>query len=104
MLIEGGNSIKAAAAAIAVALVAVVPARAITSTHHAAAVRSDFLTIAGPKDLVPAAELRVPLRCSVECDATAWSTLRTPNDHIGPDKAKGHLRPRVARKLIIDLN
>jgi hypothetical protein len=94
---------KFAAIVIAGVLLAAVPALA-DQTTSAAPVTDGFLTIGGPKRLAPQKNLRVPIRCAVACTTTALTTLTTPTDTIGPDKAHGHLREGVSRKLIVTLN
>jgi hypothetical protein len=98
------SMIKTAAFAVAGAILAAAPASAMTTAGRAAPVHSGFLTIAGPKRLQPARELRIPIRCSTDCDVKAFTRLRTPSDRIGPEKAIGHLKPNVTRNLIVTLN
>jgi hypothetical protein len=94
---------KFAATVIAGVLLAAVPALA-DQPSSAAPVTDGFLTIGGPKRLAPQTNLRVPIRCAVDCATKALTTLRTPSDTIGPDKAHGHLREGVSRKLVVTLN
>jgi hypothetical protein len=94
---------KIAATVIAGVLLSAVPAIA-AQTSSSAPVSDGFLTIGGPKRLTPHANLRVPIRCAVACKTTAVTTLTTPNDKIGPDKAHGQLGAGVSRKLIVTLN
>ncbi len=92
---------KFAATVIAGVLLAAVPALA---GQRAAPVSDGFLTIGGPKRLAPQKNLRVPITCAVACKTSAVTTLTTPSDTIGPDKAHGHLGAGVTRKLIVTLN
>ena len=94
---------KFAATVIAGVLLAAVPALADQSSS-AAPVTDGFLTIGGPKRLAPQANLRVPISCAVACHTRALTTLTTPTDKIGPDKAHGRLGAGVSRKLIVTLN
>jgi hypothetical protein len=91
---------KFAATVIAGVLLAAVPAFA----DSAAPVTDGFLTIGGPKRLTPQINLRVPITCAVACKTRAVTTLTTPSDEIGPDKAHGQLGAGVSRKLIVTLN
>ena len=90
---------KLAAAAVAGAMIAAIPASA-----GGAPVSEDFLTIGGPNRLAPTKNLRVPIRCSVECDTTVFTTLRIPGPNVGPSKTNGHLQPGKARDLVVTLN
>jgi hypothetical protein len=92
---------KFAATVIAGVLLAAVPALA---GQRAAPVTDGFLTIGGPKRLAPQKTLRVPITCAVACKTKAVTTLNTPSDEIGPDKAHGQLGAGVSRKLIVSLN
>jgi hypothetical protein len=94
---------KIAATVIAGVLLSAVPAIA-AQTSRSAPASDGFLTIGGPKRLTPQANLRVPIRCAVACTTTAVTTLTTPSDKIGPDKAHGQLGAGVSRKLIVTLN
>jgi hypothetical protein len=100
---KGGNVKKIAATVIAGVLLAAVPAIA-AQTSRSAPVSDGFLTIGGPKRLQPQVNLRVPIRCAVACKTTAFTTLTTPSDKIGPDKAHGQLGAGVSRKLVVTLN
>jgi hypothetical protein len=81
-------------------LLLAIPAFAATS----APVHDGYLTIGGPKRLQPAAKLRVPISCSVACRTNANTTLTTPHEVVGPDKAKGHLGAGQSRNLVVKLN
>ncbi len=94
---------KIAATVIAGVLLAAVPAIA-KQTSDSAPVTHGFLTIGGPKRLAPQKNLRVPISCAVACKTKALTTLTTPSDKIGPDKAHGHLGAGVSRKLVVTLN
>jgi hypothetical protein len=94
---------KIAATVIAGVLLSAVPAIA-AQTSRSAPASDGFLTIGGPKRLTPQANLRVPIRCAVACKTRAITTLTTPTDTIGPDKAHGQLGAGVSRKLIVTLN
>jgi hypothetical protein len=94
---------KIAATVIAGVLLSAVPAIG-AQTSRSAPVSDGFLTIGGPKRLTPQTNLRVPIRCAVACKTTAITTLTTPTDRIGPDKAHGQLGAGVSRKLIVTLN
>jgi hypothetical protein len=94
---------KFAATVIAGVLLAAVPAFA-QGPSPAAPVTDGFLTIGGPKRLTPHLNLRVPISCAVACQTRASTTLTTPSDVIGPDKAHGHLGAGVSRKLVVTLN
>jgi hypothetical protein len=94
---------KIAATVIAGVLMAAVPAFADQSSG-AAPVTDGFLTIGGPKRLAPQKNLRVPITCAVACKTTAQTTLTTPSDKIGPDKAQAQLGAGVTKKLIVTLN
>ncbi|MDP9277499.1 MAG: hypothetical protein M3O76_04740 [Actinomycetota bacterium] len=94
---------KIAATVIAGVLLAAVPAIA-AQTSRSAPATDGFLTIGGPNRLTPQANLRVPIRCAIACKTTALTTLTTPNDTIGPEKAHGHLGAGVSRKLVVTLN
>jgi hypothetical protein len=100
---KGGNLKKIAAMAIAGAMLAAVPAFA-DQTGSSAPVHDGFLTIGGPKRLAPQTNLRVPIRCSVDCRATTTTSLRLPDKVIGPDKASSHLGAGSPRNLIVTLN
>lgn len=93
---------KLAATAITGLLLAAVPASAAL-TARAAPVKDGFLTIGGPEQLQPAANLRVPIRCSTECKTTAKTRLTLP-DKVLVDTATGHLVPGKPRNLIVSLN
>ena len=67
-------------------------------------VRDGFLTIGGPETLTPAANLRIPIRCSVECSTKAKTKLTLPDKVIGPDTATGHLTAGHPRNLVVTLN
>ena len=73
-------------------------------TNRAAPVNDGFLTIGGPKRLEPAANLRIPIRCSVECSTKAKTKLTLPDKVIGPDTATGHLTAGHPRNLVVTLN
>ena len=90
---------KLVAAAVAGATIAAIPASA-----GGAPVKEDFLTIGGPNHLAPTQNLRVPIRCSVECDTTVFTTLRVPGPNVGPSKTTGHLQPGKPRDLRVKLN
>jgi hypothetical protein len=94
---------RIAASIVAAAMLAAAPAMA-DQLSRADPVRDGFLTIGGPETLTPSANLRIPIRCSVECRTTAKTMLVTPTDVIGPDTARGHLTPGHPRKLIVTLN
>jgi hypothetical protein len=94
---------KIAAIVIAGTMLAAVPAFA-GQTPRSAPVQDGFLTIGGPKRLVPRTNLRVPIRCSVDCHVKTTTTLRLPDKVIGPDKAKNHLGAGSPRNLIVTLN
>jgi hypothetical protein len=94
---------KFAAMAITGAMLAAVPAFA-AQTNRAAPVRDGFLTIGGPKRLVPDTTLRIPIRCSVDCHTKAVTKLTTPSDVVGPDKASGHLGAGHSKNLVVTLN
>lgn len=85
--------------AIAAAIL-VIPA----SAGGASPVRKDFVTIGGPARLQPEKKLRVPIGCSVECNTTAYTTLRIPGPNVGPSMATGHLQPASPRNLLVALN
>jgi hypothetical protein len=96
----GGTLRKIAAMTLAGALLAAVPALA-----QARASASDgFLHIGGASRLAAASDLRVPIRCSVDCDTTTLTKLTTPGDEIGPDKVTGHLNAGQVKKLMVTLN
>jgi hypothetical protein len=102
---KGGNLKKLAAAAVVGALIVAVPARADgTGAGRAAPVSSEFLTIGGPKRLHPGSNLRIPIRCSVECGSTVLTKLKLPDDQIGPDKTTGHFSAGITRKLVVTLD
>jgi hypothetical protein len=102
---KGGRFSKLAVVATTGALFIAAAASADRgSIGRAAPVSSGFATIGGPKKLHPRSTLRIPLRCSVECDSTVITKLRTPSDEVGPDKATGHLLAGRTRKLIITFN
>jgi len=84
-------------------MLAAVPAFA-DQTSRAAPVTDGFLTIAGPKKLHASPSLRVPIRCSVECDTTAFTKLTLDDEVIGPDKVTSHLPSGHPRNLIVTLN
>ena len=94
---------KLAAAVVAAAMLAAVPALA-DQTSRAAPVTDGFLTIGGPKRLVARGVLRVPIRCSVECSTTTKTSLRLTDTNIPPDTATGHLTAGHPRKLVVSLN
>jgi hypothetical protein len=94
---------KIAATVIAGVLLSAVPAIA-AQTSRSARASDGFLTIRGPNRLEPQANLRVPIRCAVACKTTAVTTLTTPSDKIGPDKAHGQLGAGVSRNLVVTLN
>jgi hypothetical protein len=93
----GGNVKGILATAIGAILIAAVPA-------VAQPVKKDFLSIRGPDTLTPAATLRVPLRCSVECKTTTRTTLKLVGDDVPPSIAKGHLQAGDSKNLIVELN
>ena len=94
---------KIAATVFAGVLLSAVPAIA-AQTSRSAPASDGFLTIGGPKRLAPQINLRVPIRCAVACNTNASTTLTTPSDKIGPDKAHGQLGAGASRKLIVTLN
>lgn len=94
---------KLAATLVAAMALVAVPAFA-EKAGRAAPVRHGFLTIGGPKRLPAGAVLRVPIRCAIECSTTTRTKLKLPDDEIPPSKAKGHLRPRKSRNLVVSLN
>jgi hypothetical protein len=93
----GGTVKKLAATVIGGVLLAAVPA-------VAAPVKDGFLSIRGPDTLTPTATLRVPLRCSVECETNARTTLKLVGDDVPPSIAKGHLEAGNPKNLIVELN
>jgi hypothetical protein len=96
---------KLGVTAVAGAILIAAPASADrTNAGRAAPVSSGFATIGGPKRLHPSSTLRIPIRCSVECDTTVFTKLRLPDEQIGPDKATGHLLAGNARKLVVTFN
>jgi hypothetical protein len=99
----GGNVKKIAATVFAGVLLSAVPAIG-AQTSRSAPATDGFLTIGGPKRLQPQVNLRVPIRCAVDCKTNALTTLTTPSDKIGPDKAHGELGAGVSRKLVVKLN
>ena len=94
---------RIAASIVAAAMLAAVPAAA-DQVSRSAPVRDGFLTVGGPEALTPSPNLRIPIRCSVECRTTAKTKLVTPTNVVGPDTARGHLTPGHPRKLIVTLN
>jgi hypothetical protein len=90
---------RIAASIVAAAMLAAVPAAA-DQVSRSAPVRDGFLTVGGPEALTPSPNLRIPIRCSVECRTTAKTKLVTPTNVVGPDTARGHLTPGHPRKLI----
>jgi hypothetical protein len=93
---------KLAATVLGGILLAAAPA--IAAQSSGAPVREGFLSIGGPRLLEPRATLRIPIRCSVECQSTARTKLKLPDSDIEPSKAKGHLAPGKPRNLIVNLN
>jgi hypothetical protein len=93
----GGPVKRILASAFGALLIAAVPAMAQP-------VKKDFLSIRGPDTLTPAATLRVPLRCSVECKTSARTTLKLAGDDVPPSIAKGHLQAGDPKNLIVELN
>jgi hypothetical protein len=77
---------------------------ALPAAAGGAPVSDEFLRIGGPDRLTPKLTLKVPIRCSVECHTTVFTTLRIPGPNIGPDKTTGHLQPATPRKLLVTLN
>lgn len=94
---------KLAATVVGGILLAAVPAIADQS-GRSAPVRERFLTIGGPELLQPRATLRIPIRCSVDCDTTAKTKLKLPDSDIPPSKATGNLAAGKPRRLIVRLN
>lgn len=93
---------KIAATALSGALLAAAPALADQAGRVSAT--DGYLHIGGANRLAATSSLRIPIRCSVECDTTAFTTLITPGDEIGPDKTTGHLKAGKPKKLIVTLN
>jgi hypothetical protein len=98
----GGNLRKIAATALAGALLAAAPALAQQAGRASAT--DGYLHIGGGNRLAATSSLRIPIRCSIDCDTTAFTKLTTPADVIGPDKATGHLKAGKPMKLIVTLN
>ena len=63
-----------------------------------------FLHIGGASRLAATSTLRIPIRCAIDCDTTAYTKLTTPGDEIGPDKVTGHLSAGKVKRLIVTLN
>ena len=93
----GGTVKRVLAMALGAMLIAAIPA-------VAQPVKKDFLSIRGPDVLTPAATLRVPLRCSVECKTRTRTTLKLVGDDVPPSLAKGHLQAGDPKNLVVQLN
>jgi hypothetical protein len=99
-----GGTVKKIAATIAAAGIAAAIPLLAAPAFGASPVKDEFLTIGGPKKLEAKPVLRVPIRCSTECNTTAKTRLLLPDTNIPPSTATGHLAPGDPRNLVVSLN